>query len=422
MNTNIKISYLLAVIGILFFHSCSNSTSVEEITSITISSDLEEVEVGKEISLTVVSNTNEDITDMSKIFVNDIEATGSKILFENAGAFKIHAKYNSLKSEDLAIVVGEPIVSYIMVKAPQAAYQAYTFTLEASAFYENGGISDITEEVEFYVNEESVSGHEISFVELGTLKIKAKYQDIESDVVEVEIKDPNILPQDFAQKSVVEDYTGTWCGWCPRVSHAISMLEEQTKNAFTVGVHIGDNMQNSYSTELNDFFNQRGFPTAIINRSGFWSYPEPDNIDQVLNKSTGRTNSGLEISTSTNGNVLDIEIRSGFTEDLNGVKLVVFILEDKIKAHQSNYTSYYGGTETLLGFTHNGVLKYSTTNVFGDDISSAIGIHSHSYEANLARLGIYNLEQVDILAMLLNENGYVINAQKANVNELQMFD
>ncbi len=422
MNTNIKISYLLTVIGILFFYSCSNSTSVEEITSITISSDIEEVEIGKEISFIVVSNTNEDITDMSKIFVNDIEATGSKILFENAGAFKIHAEYNSLKSEDLAIVVGEPIVSYIIVKAPQASYQANTFTLEASAFYENGGISDITEEVEFFVNEESVSGHEISSVELGILRIKAKYQDIESDVVEVEIRDPNVLPQSFAQKSTVEDYTGTWCGWCPRVSHAISLLEEETKNAFTVGVHIGDDMQNSFSTDLNDFFNQRGFPTAIINRSVFWSYPEPDNIYEVLERSTGRINYGLEISSSTNGNDLDLEIRAGFAEDLSGVKLVVFILEDNIKAHQSNYTSYYGGVETLLGFTHNGVLKYSVTNVFGDDISSAIGIHSHSYEVNLARLGINKIEQIDILAMLLNENGQVINAQKANINELQMFD
>lgn len=422
MNTNIKINYLLTVIGILFFYSCSNNTSVEEITSITISSDIKEVEIGKEISFTVVSNTNEDITDMSKIFVNGIEATGSKILFENVGAFKIHAEYNSLKSEDLAIVVGEPIVSYIMVKAPQAAYQAHTFTLEASAFYENGGISVITEEVQFYVNEESVSGHEISSVELGTLKIKAKYQEIESDVVEIEIRDPNILPQNFAQKSVLEDYTGTWCGWCPRVSHAISLLEEQTKNAFTVGVHIGDDMQNSYSTELNDFFNQRGFPTAIINRSIIWSYPEPDNINEVLERSTGRINYGLEISSSTNGNDLELQIRAGFAEDLSGVKLVVFILEDNIKAHQSNYTSYYGGSKTLLGFTHNGVLKYSVTNVFGDDISSAIGIHSHSYEANLARLGIYNIEQVDILAMLINENGQIINAQKANINELQMFD
>ena len=142
----------------------------------------------------------------------------------------------------------------------------------------------------------------------------------------------------------------------------------------------------------------------------------------MLERSAGRINHRLEITSSTNGNDLDLEIRAGFAEDMSGVKLVVFILEDNIKARQSNYTSYYGGVETLLGFTHNGVLKYSVTNVFGDDISSAIGIHSHSYEVNLARLGINKIEQIDILAMLLNENGQVINAQKANINELQMFD
>lgn len=415
-----KLIFLLSIIGM--FISCSNNTSVEKIISISINMDVEEVGLGDEVSFIVISNTNEDVTNTSKIFVNNIQIVGSKKIFELPGSYKIHAEYNSIASEFIEFDIETPPISYIKVVAPPAVYPNNKITLKAIAYYPYDINSDITQNVEFYVDDELISGNNITPSNFGNLKIKAKYQDLESDVVDVEVRNPTILPQNFTKKSVIEDFTGTWCGWCPRISYAISLVEEKTSNAFAVGVHIGDDMQNSYSTELDNGFKIQGYPTAYINRIKMWSYPEPNNIDEVLDESSMKTNSGLEIKTSAINKSLDVEIRAGFTASIDGVKMVVYILEDNLSDDQTNYTEYYGGSDILYGFKHNGVLRYSVTSVFGDEISSSYGFHNYTYNVDLSKYNIKKISNVTVLGMLLNKDGHVINAQRAKMDEFKLFD
>ena len=296
-------------------------------------------------------------------------------------------------------------------------------TLAATAVYTDASTVDITSETEFYVDDVLISGNEYIGVQLGTIEVKAVFESTTSSVFQVEVVDPSNLPASFSKKAVVEDFTGTWCGYCPRVSYAASLVEAQTDKVFVVGVHNGDQMANGFGNALENMYNITGFPTAYIDRANTWTYPEPNNVSQALNAAQGTVDVGLAIETSLTGSNLDITISQGFLQNMTNVKLLVFVLEDGIIADQSNYTSYYGGASTILNFEHNGVLRYVATDIMGDTTTSTIGIHEQSFSVNLSSQGVQDPTKTGVLAMLVDDSARVLyNAQYVISGQTQDFD
>jgi len=236
------------------------------------------------------------------------------------------------------------------------------------------------------------------------------------------------LPSSFSKKAVVEDFTGTWCGYCPRLSYAASLVEEQTDKVFVVGVHNRDQMANSFGSALEGEFSISGFPTAYIDRANKWQGNQPSNIEQALNAAEGTVNVGLAIESSLTGSVLDFKVYQGFLENMTDVKLVVYVLEDGILANQINYTSYYGGVgssgvSTIVDFEHNGVLRYAATDVMGDPTTSTAGVHEKSYSVDLSSYDVLVPENTGVLAMLVDDSGKVLyNAQYVIAGQNQDFD
>ena len=63
----------------------------------------------------------------------------------------------------------------------------------------------------------------------------------------------------------MEEYTGTWCGWCPRGTVGLQLLERDFGEAFIgIAVHDGDPMS------IGDYATQKkrvgGYPSAFVNR------------------------------------------------------------------------------------------------------------------------------------------------------------
>ena len=44
----------------------------------------------------------------------------------------------------------------------------------------------------------------------------------------------------FKKRVLIEDYTGTWCGNCTRVSYAIEQVKAQNDKVVTVAIHNGN--------------------------------------------------------------------------------------------------------------------------------------------------------------------------------------
>ena len=283
--------------------------------------------------------------------------------------------------------------------------------------------NNITSESTILVDGVAISGSTFTPADAGIFEIKAAYLLVESNVIDITANATSNLPASFSKKAVVEDFTGTWCGWCPRVSYAASLVEEQTDKVFVVGVHVGDQMANGFGGAITDMYNIPGYPTAYIDRANTWGAPEPNNVSQALNAAQGTVDVGLAIETSLTGSNLDITISQGFLQNMTNVKLLVFVLEDGILADQSNNTSYYGGANNIIDFEHNGVLRYVATDIMGDTTTSTIGIHEQSFSVNLSSQGVQDPTKTGVLAMLVDDSARVLyNAQYVISGQTQDFD
>lgn len=76
----------------------------------------------------------------------------------------------------------------------------------------------------------------------------------------------------FKRNMVVEEYTGTWCGWCPRgITGLHNMLAAHPDGSFIpVAVHFDDEMAMDYGASAS------GFPSSDINRMAEYADTDPD--------------------------------------------------------------------------------------------------------------------------------------------------
>ncbi len=64
---------------------------------------------------------------------------------------------------------------------------------------------------------------------------------------------------------IVEDFTATWCTYCPSVSEAIGQLQEDRPNDLIgVMVHCADSYTTSWGDNREDFYNVGGYPTVQL--------------------------------------------------------------------------------------------------------------------------------------------------------------
>ena len=143
-------------------------------------------------------------------------------------------------------------------------------TIIFTAFDQNG--NNVSTSSDFYVNETKIPSNTHTFNTIGTFDVYAKYGQLTSETKTIEIMP---TPITFKQNVVVEDFTGTWCGWCPRVSEAVRLLKQETSDPIVVAIHNGDAMQFSQEGAIRQAFNVTGFPTALINRQERWASPQP---------------------------------------------------------------------------------------------------------------------------------------------------
>ena len=311
-----------------------------------------------------------------------------------------------------------PSISITSDKSTLEVGETVTFTVVDSEDV------NITSQSVILIDGNSISGSTFVPLQAKTYEATSSYESLVSNKIDFTAT----LPSSFSKKAVVEDFTGTWCGWCPRLSYAASLVEEQTDKVFVVGVHNRDQMANSFGSALEGEFSISGFPTAYIDRANKWQGNQPNNIEQALNAAEGTVNVGLAIESSLTGSVLDFKVYQGFLENMTDVKLVVYVLEDGILVNQKNFTSYYGGVgssgvSTIVDFEHNGVLRYAATDVMGDPTTSTAGVHEKLYSVDLSSYDVLVPENTGVLAMLVDDSGKVLyNAQYVIAGQNQDFD
>jgi len=295
--------------------------------------------------------------------------------------------------------------------------ESVTFSVTA----ENG--QNLSAKAKYFVNGTQISGRDLTPDVPGIYSIKATYNNVTSNVVNLEVE---ALGTRFQKRPVLEDYTGTWCGWCPRVAYAIELLEDATDFAIPIAIHRGDTMETTYAKKLLSAFNVEGFPTAFVDRDFKMSAPEPNNVTQITDLTKEDAVAGLYFKSSLSGNTIKLKVKAQFGKDFDkDVKLVVVILEDGIKEDQKNYTSYFNGDAVLVDFVHNHVLRYAITPVLGDAIPASEtkknNIYTKEYSLTVPEI-ITDTNKMSFVAILVDHNKKVINARSVKVNETEEFE
>ena len=384
------------------------------------SDELEAVGVNTAVVFTVIGSDGEDYTDVSQLFVNDFEIPGSTYQFMETGRFSVKAKYNDIMSNILGFEVLEPTERVLTVSALKALRnQTITFKLL------NDQGNDMAAEATFYVNGEIISGHTFSSPTPGAFEVYADYEandePFTTDTKGFEV----FIPK---RKVVIEDYTGTWCGYCPGVAVAIDNVRAVTEDVAVVAIHktsstIPDPMHFSRIQELQNMFGvDNGFPVARLNRTVSWFNPYP--ISPVISMAGNDTNVSIAIDSQLSGSNLSVKVKVIYENGSTaGDKVVVYLLENGIVSPQENYFNetpghpYEGLGNPIPNYVHNDALRNSLSNLFGDAIPDTSAFEVFTKEYVFTVPSEYVGENLSFVVMVVNSDNSAKNAQFSKINE-----
>jgi thiol-disulfide isomerase/thioredoxin len=324
------------------------------------------------------------------------------------------------RTESFFYEVVEPeIVTGLVVHSSYLRNQEITFEV----FDAEG--NNITMNSNFIVDGVSIAGNQISYPEIGTHQVYAEYS-IESTVYNSDTRTFNIvIPK---TRVVLEDYTGTWCGYCPNVSHAIEEIRMITDDISVVAIHYGDEMTISPGLDLINEFNITGYPTARINRTVDWSYPYGSSqIESLI-----EIDNSIAISIDSHMidmSMLQVQLRVVSEEDLSDHKIITYLVEDNLIYDQTNYYNYdensyfFGMGNPIVDFVHNDVLRHSFTDALGNPMENPTPalndtFFNYSFEIDSG----YTLANLGIVVMIVNQNNTAINSQFSEINYFQDFN
>lgn len=256
------------------------------------------------------------------------------------------------------------------------------------------------------------------------------------------------------RKAVMEEFTGTWCGWCPRGLVAMENMKEQFPLDFiAISVHAGDEMEDQTYQQLSYSV---GYPSAFLNRLGlidpYYGVGEEDAssvADDIRSLLAIPCEALIGISSDLSDDKSSVNVTTTmkFTMPAEGrnYSLAYVLTEDGITGYdQTNYyhPAYGKVTEDELPddlkflanagtVTENGVYYQPTF----DDVSR--GIHDlngiagsldgitfadgkyeiHNYGIAIPS-SVKNVENLKVAVLLLDlETGEVVTAEQAKVGE-----
>lgn len=291
---------------------------------------------------------------------------------------------------------------------------------------------DLTSEATIFVNGNAIDGNTFTSSEISSYEVTAVYAGVNAEPITVNFHDGSEI--NFVKRVLIEDYTGTWCGYCPRVAHAIDLVHQQTDNAVTVAIHraslnINDPSYDPYtydSTELENIINIPGYPKGLLNRMTQWSFPEPSNVNQAIALTQGENPKlGLAMNAAVSGNTVNIDVNVQFSKDFSNLKLVVYVLENGLIHYQHNYTTYYDGEDVIENFVHNHVLRGCATSLLGDAIPASETTTGNTYTRSFSipvPQTVENAANLEFVAFVVGSDGKAINVRSADPGENQDFE
>ncbi len=182
------------------------------------------------------------------------------------------------------------------------------------------------------------------------------------------------------KKVMLEDFTGTWCGWCPEGTVVIEQLLAANPTTFIpVASHNGDALEIADGAAIDAGLNVTAYPNGAVDRFQFTGQAKiPMSRGQWSGSFNTRKNTPAIVSVSfgnpsVSGSTYSAKVNVKFTSaPLAGVplKMNVYITEDSIPATggnaQGNYSSaIQSGASPLTNWFHNATLRQALGGAWG---------------------------------------------------------
>lgn len=240
-----------------------------------------------------------------------------------------------------------------------------------------------------------------------------------------------LLSQAPVKRMVVEEGTGTWCGWCPRGIVGMAYMEEKYPNNFIgIAVHNGDGMV----TSSYDALVFSGYPNCYVDRRLSFD-PSSSALESTWKNMAGTIPvAGVELTATFDGTDKS-RIHATTTTTFVSVKnnpsyrLAFVLVENGVKGYtQTNY--YSGGSTEMGGFENmsyytsidmNHVARqiYGFSGIAGSIPSKIEADEPLIYETTLdIPSTVQNSDNLKVVALLIDsDTGYIENAAEVAVTE-----
>ncbi len=256
------------------------------------------------------------------------------------------------------------------------------------------------------------------------------------------------------KRVIVEDLTGTWCGYCPRGK---TVLEDcMTTYPGTIGmeVHNGDTYKTAYSLAIDAGLTPSGYPNGSIDRFAFGGATPCFGTTAWKSKVATRLNTstpvavGITSTYNSSTRALSVTVKASFLAAASGAMNISCVLtEDNVVTPsdpQHNYMNatvgdpWYGMGSTIPNYEHDGVARlnlasdhWGTANVIPASVSAG-ATYSQTY--NYTVPATWNASNVYIVAFvnkagttsttreIMNANRVVIGSSTVDVAENKAID
>ena len=288
--------------------------------------------------------------------------------------------------------------------------------------------NSVLELVTIYYKGFQLSSDKIKSATPSVSSVYAIYNNIKSNEEEIEVVADVKLK--FVKYVLIEQYTGTWCGWCPRAIYQINNLHKTDSQFIHIAYHLSDEMAYNLNGTLFQSFGFTGIPTVHADRNLVWQ-GEVSEIAEL--NSPPRVGISMEVSGDPSSISASINIKFGYDFD-EQLRMSVYLIHDSLIASQANYydtdptSPFFKAGATMTDFVHRNVMIKSGTDMFGDLIpSSSVDIGS-TYTREIVFTGFRcdDIRDMVIAAFITygngNKSGQVMNASGARVGQKLEFN
>ena len=242
---------------------------------------------------------------------------------------------------------------------------------------------------------------------------------------------------------VVEEFTGTWCGWCVYGYTGMETAHEQFGDKVVlIAAHYDDPM---YITDYNPILAWvSGFPSSFVNRI-YGAYPEASELQYYINQGLKRVTVGsIQASamwTSDDKTEISIDTKTKFVyNDDNGQYGIAYVLiADGLSGSgddwaQANYLNGSTGDSSMsfwysagspvagLEFNHVAVGAWDIADGVAGSVNSTIkagAVQNFNYKADItSKSVIQDKSKLKVATLLIDKtSGIIVNAAQTTIKD-----